>query len=286
MTTDSATATVEPELSAAPRRAGLWALVRESLRGARHDYTTPPLGRAIVLLAVPMVLEMVHGVGVRRRRHLLGRRSSGADAVATVGLTESMLTHRLRGRDGAVDRRDGDGRAAHRREGSRGRGARGGAGDRARRRSSAVAIGVAGAWFAPQLLRADGRDARASSRPAAASRVSCSAATAHRAAVPHQRRLPRRRRRGDRDARAVARQRHQHRARPVLHLRPRAVPRAGRHRRRGRDDHRPRHRRALPALCWRAADGHIGVAPPAPAPRPADDAQHAARCRAPASSRC
>ena len=33
--------------------------MREALRGSHHDYTAGPLGRAIVLLAIPMVAEMI-----------------------------------------------------------------------------------------------------------------------------------------------------------------------------------------------------------------------------------
>ena len=40
--------------------AGLWSAVVESIRGShRHDYTVGPIGRSILLLAVPMVLEML-----------------------------------------------------------------------------------------------------------------------------------------------------------------------------------------------------------------------------------
>ena len=47
---------------AVPERAppqSLWGAVREALAGAHgHDYTEGPIGRALLLLAVPMVLEM------------------------------------------------------------------------------------------------------------------------------------------------------------------------------------------------------------------------------------
>jgi putative MATE family efflux protein len=67
-----------------------WATVREALRGSHHDYTAGPVGRAIILLAIPMVMEMVMEsifavVDVFWVAHL------GPNAVATVGLTESML---------------------------------------------------------------------------------------------------------------------------------------------------------------------------------------------------
>ena len=69
----------------------MWKTLREALRGSQIDYTTAPVGRAVILLAVPMVLEMAMEsifaiVDIFWVSHL------GADAVATVGLTESMLT--------------------------------------------------------------------------------------------------------------------------------------------------------------------------------------------------
>jgi putative MATE family efflux protein len=69
----------------------LWASLLEAVRGSHQDYTAGNLNRAILLLAVPMVLEMVleslFGVV---DVFWVGR--LGANAVATVGLTESMLS--------------------------------------------------------------------------------------------------------------------------------------------------------------------------------------------------
>jgi len=70
---------------------GLWSAIRESLRGSQRDYTKGPIGRSIIMLAIPMVLEMCMEsifavVDIKYVSYL------GADAMATVGLTESLLT--------------------------------------------------------------------------------------------------------------------------------------------------------------------------------------------------
>ncbi|HET7456440.1 MAG TPA: MATE family efflux transporter [Gemmatimonadaceae bacterium] len=70
---------------------GFWPSVREALRGSRQDYTEGTISRAIFLLAVPMVLEMaMESIFAVTDVFFVSR--LGADAVATVGLTESMLT--------------------------------------------------------------------------------------------------------------------------------------------------------------------------------------------------
>ncbi len=73
------------------RAPSLWSSVREALRGSHQDYTQGSLNRSILLLAIPMVLEMVlESLFAVVDVFWVGR--LGANAVATVGITESMLS--------------------------------------------------------------------------------------------------------------------------------------------------------------------------------------------------
>jgi putative MATE family efflux protein len=135
-------------------RPGVWATLVEAVRGSSLDYTTAPLGRAIIMLAVPMVMEMAMEsifvvADVFWVAHL------GADAVATVGLTESMLTiiYTLAmglsiGATALVARRTGEQNPEE-------------AGHAAAQSILvgvfvSIAIAVVGAWQAPALLRVMG----------------------------------------------------------------------------------------------------------------------------------
>ena len=74
-----------------PPERNLWASLWEAIQGSHQDYTEGSLNRAILLLAVPMVLEMVlESLFAVVDVFWVGR--LGANAVATVGLTESMLS--------------------------------------------------------------------------------------------------------------------------------------------------------------------------------------------------
>src|SRR6202162_2232624 len=132
------------------RAASAWQIIREALRGSPQDYTAGPIGRAVVLLAIPMVLEMVLE-SVFAVVDVFWVSRLGADAVATVGITESMLAliyavaiGLSMGAAATVARRigeknpDGAARAAVQ---SIGLGI-----------AVAVPVGIAGALFAPRLL--------------------------------------------------------------------------------------------------------------------------------------
>jgi putative MATE family efflux protein len=75
----------------AERRENLWDLVWEAVRGSHRDFTKESMGRAILLLAVPMVIEMF-AESLFAVVDIFWVGKLGPDAVATVGLTESMLT--------------------------------------------------------------------------------------------------------------------------------------------------------------------------------------------------
>lgn len=69
----------------------LWRDLREALRGSERDYTQGSVGRAILLLSVPMILEMaMESVFAVVDMYFVS--ALGSSAVATVGLTESIMT--------------------------------------------------------------------------------------------------------------------------------------------------------------------------------------------------
>ena len=81
---------VAPAMAARAESHSLWSELRDAIRGTGADYTTIPLRRAVFLLAVPMVLELVlESTFAVVDIFFVGK--LGASAVATVGLTESYL---------------------------------------------------------------------------------------------------------------------------------------------------------------------------------------------------
>ncbi|MEP6492427.1 MAG: MATE family efflux transporter [bacterium] len=74
-----------------PIDGGFWDSIREALRGSHRDFTEGSVSRAILVLAVPMVLEMIME-SIFAVCDVFFVAKLGASAVATVGLTESWLT--------------------------------------------------------------------------------------------------------------------------------------------------------------------------------------------------
>jgi len=84
---------VEGEAPAAAERGlrALFAVTREALSAAERDYTAGPIGRAVILLAIPMVLEMgMESMFAICDVFFVSR--LGVEAVAAVGLTEALMT--------------------------------------------------------------------------------------------------------------------------------------------------------------------------------------------------
>ncbi len=135
----------------------LWATLREAVRGTSADFTTIPIGRAVLLLAVPMVLEMfMESVFAVADVFFVGRLGL-TDAISTVGVTESLMTIVYAiaiglsvGAAATVARRIG--------EGDRDGAARAAVQSIIMGLAVGAIVGITGILFAPQLLRMMGAD--------------------------------------------------------------------------------------------------------------------------------
>ena len=80
----------ETSLPAEAVNNSFWAVMKEALRGSNRDLTEGSIFAAIVILAIPMILEM----GMESLFAIVDIffvSKLGADAIAVVGLTESVL---------------------------------------------------------------------------------------------------------------------------------------------------------------------------------------------------
>src|SRR6478609_5260755 len=68
-------------------------LIKQSLRGVEHDYTKGSIRQAIVLLAIPMMLELcLEGLFALVDTYFVGHLPNSKNAIATVGFTEFSIT--------------------------------------------------------------------------------------------------------------------------------------------------------------------------------------------------
>lgn len=154
---DSDPERVAPAQFAGGRLAAALRLLRDAIAGSPIDLTAEPIGKCLVMLAVPMILEMIMEsifamVDVFWVAHL------GAKAVATVGLTESMMMIVY---SVAMGISIGAMALVARRVGEKDTPAATRTATQAIAVGFAIAlgIGVAGAYFAADLLRVMGADA-------------------------------------------------------------------------------------------------------------------------------
>ncbi|MGV3504706.1 MAG: MATE family efflux transporter [Adhaeribacter sp.] len=73
-------------------QASFYSLLKQALQGAELDYTSGSLRRSVLLLAIPMMLEMIlESVFALVDLYFVGHLPDSAAAIQTVGLTESVL---------------------------------------------------------------------------------------------------------------------------------------------------------------------------------------------------
>lgn len=82
---------LENQIAVPKARRGAWALIRQALSGGEEDFTRGSIRRSVILLAIPMVLEMMME-SVFAVADIFFVSSLGPEAVTVVGLTEAVVT--------------------------------------------------------------------------------------------------------------------------------------------------------------------------------------------------
>jgi putative MATE family efflux protein len=77
----------------ASTRPSLFSLIKKSLRGGEHDYTQGSIRQAILLLAIPMILELsLESIFAVVDIYFVSHLPNSQNAITTVGLTELSIT--------------------------------------------------------------------------------------------------------------------------------------------------------------------------------------------------
>lgn len=74
------------------KRSHFWALLKQSIKGGEHDYTQGSIRVAIILLAIPMILELsFESIFAVVDMYFVSHLPNASAAMATVGLTEAVI---------------------------------------------------------------------------------------------------------------------------------------------------------------------------------------------------
>lgn len=75
------------------KHSSVFSIIKQALKGGEEDFTTGSIRRAVILLAIPMMLEMVmESVFALVDLYFVGHLPNSSFAIQAVGLTESVLT--------------------------------------------------------------------------------------------------------------------------------------------------------------------------------------------------
>src|SRR5688572_11702222 len=78
--------------STSNRISNIFSLLKQALKGEQQDYTTGSIRKAVFMLAVPMMLEMImESIFALVDTYFVGHLPNSKHTVQTVGLTESVL---------------------------------------------------------------------------------------------------------------------------------------------------------------------------------------------------
>ncbi|WP_118973593.1 MATE family efflux transporter [Taibaiella koreensis] len=158
-------------INGASKAANYFSLLKQALRGEEMDYTQGSIRKAVIMLAVPMMLEMaMESVFALVDLYFVGHLENSREAIQTVGLTESVLTIMY---SIAIGMSMAATAVVARRVGEKNPEEAGHSGVQAIVVSSAVTLllSIAGMYFAPDILRLMGASAETTAQGSTFTRI-------------------------------------------------------------------------------------------------------------------